>query len=74
MPETDHNILRCINTEVVDPGGAVLGGGAAIDVDTEAEYDAVCERYEEWRALQGERARQFYGALAGRTDSSGDDS
>ena len=49
-------------------------GGAAIDVDTEAEYDAVCERYEEWRALQGERARQFYGALAGRTDSSGDDS
>lgn len=49
-------------------------GGAAIDVDTEAEYDAVCDRYEEWRALQGERALQLYGELPKQTGSSGDDS
>lgn len=38
-------------------------GGCAIDVDTEEEFDAVCERYKEWRALQEERALQLYGAL-----------
>ncbi|MFP6565463.1 MAG: nucleotidyltransferase family protein [Myxococcota bacterium] len=38
-------------------------GGAAIDVDTEAEYDAVRERYQEWRSLQEKRATALYGAL-----------
>jgi hypothetical protein len=39
-------------------------GGAAIDVDTEAEYDAVRERYQEWRSLQEKRATALYGALS----------
>ena len=38
-------------------------GGSAIDVDTEAEYDAVRERFEEWRAVQAERAEQLYGPV-----------
>lgn len=38
-------------------------GGCAIDVDTEAEYDAVCARFDEWSAQQEERAKAVYGSL-----------
>lgn len=36
-------------------------GGCAVDVDTEQEYDVVCERYEELWAAQRERAEKLYG-------------
>jgi hypothetical protein len=38
-------------------------GGCAVDVDTEEEYDAINERYEEWMQAQQERATRLYGAL-----------
>jgi GTP:adenosylcobinamide-phosphate guanylyltransferase len=38
-------------------------GGCAIDVDTEEEYDAVKERFQEWSAQQEERAKAIYGQL-----------
>jgi CTP:molybdopterin cytidylyltransferase MocA len=36
-------------------------GGCAVDIDTEAEYDAARQRYPEWRAAQEERALRLYG-------------
>jgi len=39
------------------------GGGCALDVDTEQEYDAVCARFEEWSAAQRARAEALYGPL-----------
>jgi hypothetical protein len=39
------------------------GGGCALDVDTEKEYDVICERYEEWLRLQRERVAKLYGSL-----------
>ena len=39
------------------------GGGCALDVDTEEEYDAVQARYVEWMAAQRERAEALYGPL-----------
>lgn len=38
-------------------------GGAAIDVDTEQEYDAICERFDEWTEVQKSRARSLVGTL-----------
>jgi len=38
-------------------------GGSAIDVDTEQEYDAVRERFQEWSALQEQRAKAVCGRL-----------
>jgi hypothetical protein len=40
------------------------GGGCAIDIDTEAEYDAARQRWAEWRAAQEERAARLYGPSA----------
>lgn len=34
-------------------------GGCAIDIDCDREYDAVCARYEEWRAKQALRAKEL---------------
>jgi GTP:adenosylcobinamide-phosphate guanylyltransferase len=39
------------------------GGGCALDIDTEEEYDAVAARYAEWMAAQRERAEALYGPL-----------
>ncbi len=39
------------------------GGGCALDVDTEQEYDAICARYDEWLPLQRERVAKLYGSL-----------
>jgi GTP:adenosylcobinamide-phosphate guanylyltransferase len=36
-------------------------GGCAIDVDTEADYDAVRARFEEWSAQQARRAEELLG-------------
>lgn len=38
-------------------------GGCAIDVDTEEEYDVVCERFSEWREQQAALAAELYPAL-----------
>ena len=38
-------------------------GGSAIDVDTEAEYDAIQARFDEWSAIQRERAESIVGPL-----------
>jgi CTP:molybdopterin cytidylyltransferase MocA len=38
-------------------------GGCGLDIDTEEEYDAVCERFEEWSDAQRGRAAALYGPL-----------
>ncbi|MBJ18829.1 MAG: hypothetical protein CL933_05320 [Deltaproteobacteria bacterium] len=38
-------------------------GGCALDIDTEEEYDAVCERYPEWAAYQAEKSLALHGPL-----------
>jgi len=45
-------------------------GGCGIDIDKEAEYDALKARYEDWDKEQRSRAERLYGALplAERTD------
>ena len=40
-------------------------GGCAIDVDTEAEYDAVKARFSEWSAQQQARLRELRGEIPG---------
>lgn len=48
----------------------IEAGGAALDIDTPAEYDAVVERFREWRELQEELAEKLYGPVAiGPADS-----
>jgi hypothetical protein len=37
-----------------------VGGGCAIDIDTEREFDAARLRYEEWLAMQRERVARLY--------------
>jgi molybdopterin-guanine dinucleotide biosynthesis protein A len=36
-------------------------GGCAVDVDTEADYDTVCARFDEWTAFQKEEAERLLG-------------
>ncbi len=38
-------------------------GGCAIDVDTDAEYDVICERFTEWAEQQRVRAESVVGLL-----------
>ncbi len=38
-------------------------GGCALDIDTEEEYDAVCERYSEWIVEQAEGSVALHGSL-----------
>jgi hypothetical protein len=38
-------------------------GGCGLDIDTEEEYDAVCERFEEWSTALRTRAEVLYGRL-----------
>ena len=61
LARVENIISRLLDTRF----GFVLteAGGSAIDVDTEAEYAAVRERFEEWRAVQAERAEQLYGPV-----------
>ena len=40
--------------------------GPALDVDTEEEYDAICEKYEEWMAEQRERSERLHGPIPPR--------
>lgn len=39
------------------------GGGCAIDVDTEEEYEAVCARFDDWKKAQRARAEAIYGPI-----------
>ena len=43
-------------------------GGCGLDIDTEEEYDAVCERFEEWSLAQHSRAAALYGPLPARIE------
>jgi CTP:molybdopterin cytidylyltransferase MocA len=45
------------------------GGGCAIDVDTEEEYDTICARYDDWIEEQRERAEKLYGPLPARLEA-----
>jgi GTP:adenosylcobinamide-phosphate guanylyltransferase len=38
-------------------------GGCAVDVDRECEYDVVQQRFDDWSAVQAERAERLYGPL-----------
>ena len=38
-------------------------GGAAIDIDTEGDYDAARERFAEWCDAQAKRGEALHGAL-----------
>ena len=40
------------------------GGGCAIDIDKDEEYEAARARYEEWRGTQRKRAEKLYGPPA----------
>lgn len=40
--------------------------GAALDVDTEEEYDAICEKYDEWMAEQRTRSEALHGPIPAR--------
>jgi hypothetical protein len=39
------------------------GGGCAVDIDNEHDYDIAARRYDEWRKEQLARVEQLYGPL-----------
>ncbi len=43
-------------------------GGCGLDIDTEEEYDAICERFDDWSVDQRSRAAALYGDLPARID------
>lgn len=43
--------------------------GCALDVDTEAEYDVICERFAEWSAGQRARSERLFGRIPERRES-----
>jgi CTP:molybdopterin cytidylyltransferase MocA len=45
------------------------GGGCALDVDTEEEYDVICARYDDWIRAQRERVEKIYGPLPAQLES-----
>jgi hypothetical protein len=42
----------------------IESGGCALDVDTEEEYDAICEKYPKWIVEHRERSAKLHGPLA----------
>jgi hypothetical protein len=46
------------------------GGGCALDVDTEEEYDVICARFEHWSRQQRERVDKLYGPLPAQLETS----
>jgi CTP:molybdopterin cytidylyltransferase MocA len=61
MERTDKALSRILSTRFRFVVTEV--GGAAIDVDTEEEYDAICDRFEEWDRVQKDRAESLLGPL-----------
>jgi hypothetical protein len=47
----------------------VESGGCALDVDTEEEYDAICEKYPKWIVEHRERSAKLHGPLAPRLEA-----
>jgi CTP:molybdopterin cytidylyltransferase MocA len=43
-------------------------GGCALDIDTEAEYDAMSSRFSEWKKDQQARSERLFGRLPARVD------
>lgn len=46
--------------------GITESGGCTLDVDTEEEYDAICEKYKEWFEAQRERSLALHGEIPPR--------
>lgn len=46
------------------------GGGCALDVDTEEEYDVIRARYDDWIEAQRQRVERLYGPLPAQLESS----
>ena len=71
----EHNrstIARILDTRFAF--AVTESGGCALDIDTEEEYDAMCERYEQWWPEQQERSRKIHGPLlAAPVAAAGDD-
>ena len=62
-------IHRAMISKLLDTRFAFVvteSGGCGLDIDTEQEYDVVCERFEEWSAAQRTRAAALYGPLPAR--------
>jgi molybdopterin-guanine dinucleotide biosynthesis protein A len=55
-------ISKILDTRMIF--GITEGGGCAVDVDTEEEYDAICARYDDWIREQRARAEKLYGPLS----------
>ena len=59
-------INRATIAKLLDTRFALIvgeSGGCALDVDTEQEYDVVCERYEQWAAEHRARTKALHGSL-----------
>jgi hypothetical protein len=59
-------VVRIVISKLLDTRFAFAiteGGGCALDVDTEHEYDTICARYDEWLRMQRERVCRLYGSL-----------
>ena len=49
----------------------VESAGATLDVDTEEEYDTICERYDQWMAEQRERSLKLHGPIGAAIERGG---
>jgi GTP:adenosylcobinamide-phosphate guanylyltransferase len=76
-PRIAGALARWVNLElnrktianILDTGfvfGVTESVGAALDVDTEEEYDAICEKYTDWIADQRDRSLLLHGPLPPR--------
>ena len=61
------DIYRSTISKILDTRFAFViteSGGCGLDIDSESEYDAICEHFEEWSDGQRIRAAALYGALS----------
>jgi hypothetical protein len=59
------DIYRTTISKLLDTRFAFViteSGGCGLDIDSEQEYDAICERYEDWSEAQRLRSAALYGA------------
>jgi len=61
-----RTITKILDTRFVF--GITESVGAALDVDTEEEYDAICENYANWIAEQRERSLRLHGPIPARIE------
>lgn len=53
--------------------GVVESVGCTLDVDTEEEYDTICEKYDAWMAEQRERSEKLHGPIAPALPNGGEE-